>query len=97
MIEDLRRDMTDEQSARALELAGEIGRLLQGQGGWVQGSCLADLVSMWLAGIYPLGVDQAEQHRIRLEVFAEWCELVLKLLPASIAQVMSGIKPEGSA
>lgn len=96
MIEHLQQ-MNEQQTEQAMELSEQIRPLLAGKGAWVQGSALADLVSIWLAGMYALGATPAEQMETRVAIFSEWCGLVLRLLPASIAQLEADLPPEGSA
>lgn len=87
--------ITEESAHRALELSREIGSLLAGKGAAVQGAALANLVSLWLAGIIDLDAD--DKMAARCVIFADWTELVVKLLPASIEEVMSKVRPEGSS
>jgi len=69
-----------EQVAReSLSLAGQLGRLLAGRGGHVQGAALADLVATWLSGHVgtPAQIDR---------LFARWSKMVRQLEAAARAE-----------
>ena len=85
-------------------ISEEIQPFLQGHGMRTQGAVLADLVSLWLAGIWAeeelrAGFKEAGPSTVtvRAMVFKEWSELVLQLVPDSERELMARVEPEGHA
>ena len=77
----------------AERIAMEIRPMLAGLGVQVQGAILADLVSMWLAGIWEPSELRARKSGagtqvIRLNMFEDWCKLVYQLLPESERELL---------
>jgi hypothetical protein len=102
MIE--KRPLAEVLTKRAEQASMEIRPLLHGLGMRTQGAVLADLVSLWLAGM----VVKSEAARpgsssdaVRREMFKEWCEVVWDLVPESekeiMREVMHKVEPKGSA
>lgn len=67
--------MSSEADAdRALKIAEQIGlQFLRREEMNMQGAVLAELVSIWVASIQPIGVQERE--------FMRWAELVMKMVP----------------
>jgi hypothetical protein len=72
--------------SHGLELSQRIKPMLAGLSPQVQGTALADLVSIFLAGHRP---------DVREEAFARWIKLVRDLLPLSEKQMFPNGKPDG--
>ena len=75
--------MSDDSSDQALEaqrLVESIRQFLAGKGGAVQSAALADLVSIWLAGMFVVGNPKATEA-MRDEHLAVFMRTVLDLIP----------------
>lgn len=69
----------------AVQLSEKIKPLLAGQGPDVQSAVLADLSSLWLAGM---------ASEVREEMLKTWIATVRDLVPASITEMVSrGLAP----
>jgi hypothetical protein len=81
--------MSDEQATAAIELAEKIAPLLAGHPPEVQSAVLADLTAMWLAGHQDFFHPESDDvKKLRRQLFARWCEMVLDLVPINVARLL---------
>lgn len=80
-------DEAEEMTVRALTLSRIIAPVLYGEPSYVQGACLADLMSLWIAGHIVPGDPEATE-KARRDFVADWLTAVWKLVPASEEQIM---------
>lgn len=65
---------SEDDADRALKIAEQIGlQFLRREEMNMQGAVLAELVSVWVASIQPIDVQERE--------FMRWTELVMKMVP----------------
>jgi len=99
VIRDLNNEPELDSSVLALEtqeLVAQIKPILFGRRSEVQGAALADLVSLWVAGHLIPG-DPVETEHFRQFILEQHIDGVLALIPASEAEILAAIQPEGNA
>jgi len=85
-----------DQTAQALQVSKAIQPALCGLDDAVQGAALADLLSLWIAGHYVWGDDQATGE-FRKEVLGHFVQAVIELIPASSKELADRWPTAGSA
>jgi len=93
-------DVAKAMLVRAEQVSREIQGRLHGLGSKIQGAVLADLVSLWLAGHFAHSggaIDPQATQLIRDQMFADWVETVIDLVPESEKEILDRVEIEGSA
>lgn len=80
--------MTDlrEEADKAQQLVEQIRPILAGQGEMAQSAALADLVSMWLSGMFIVG-DARATAELRHACLMNFVETVKQLTPVNEAMI----------
>jgi hypothetical protein len=73
-------DFSSDQAVETMQLVEAISPLLAGRAPEVQSAALADLVSMWLAGVFMLG-DEAMTNEVREVMLEGFVATVKQLIP----------------
>jgi len=84
------------QTEQAMQVSRAIQPALRGLDDGVQGAVLADLLSLWVAGHYVWGDEQAT-FDFRKQILEIHIQAVIDLIPASSKEISDRIPTAGSA
>ena len=80
--------MTSDEVDKLWQVSKQIEPLLAGLGWRLQGAVLANLVSLWLAGVYDER-GRAATEELRQLAFAEWTQITKDLVPMSEQEILA--------
>jgi len=89
-------DLSAEQTAEAFRVSKAIQPALCGLDDAVQGAVIADLLSLWLAGHFVWGNEEAT-HELRQELLRMHIQAVIDLVPESAKEIANRFPTAGNA
>jgi hypothetical protein len=82
------------------ETVRTIQPLLHGKGTFVQGAALADLTSIWLAGMFVFGdsneVDRVATDKLRKDMMEQHVASIFGLIPVNEDEILARLKAGSS-